>query len=67
MSKGTAARGKRNKHNHIICRRCGRKAFDPVKGVCAHCGFGKSKRWRKFSWSHKYKRRGHCPQPKDAK
>jgi len=57
MSKGTPSLGKRNKHNHTICRRCGRKSFNPDKGYCAHCGFGRSKKLRKYSWAHKAKRR----------
>ncbi|HIP66623.1 MAG TPA: 50S ribosomal protein L37e [Candidatus Nanopusillus sp.] len=57
MSDGTAAKGKRNKRNHIICRRCGRRSFNPDKGYCSHCGFGRSSKMRQYSWSYKAKRK----------
>jgi len=34
--------GGTNKVNHVICRRCGRKTYNPDKGYCSHCGFGRS-------------------------
>ncbi|OYT50581.1 MAG: 50S ribosomal protein L37e [Desulfurococcales archaeon ex4484_204] len=44
--------GKRSKgKTHIRCRRCGRHAFNVAKGYCAACGFGRSKRIRRYSWS----------------
>ena len=52
--KGTPSMGKKSgKKNMVICRRCGRKSFNIRKGVCAHCGFGKSKRLRKYNWQKK--------------
>ncbi len=53
MSKGTASFGKRNKSLHIRCRRCGRKSFHKKKRYCAACGFGRSKRLRRYSWQNK--------------
>ncbi len=38
---------------HIRCRRCGRHAFNVAKGYCAACGFGRSKRIRRYSWQNK--------------
>lgn len=52
--KGTPSMGKRSKgKTHIRCRRCGRHAFNVAKGYCAACGFGRSKRIRRYSWSAK--------------
>jgi len=45
--------GKRNKRLHIRCRRCGRNSFHAKKKVCAACGFGNSKRIRRFAWQNK--------------
>ncbi|ALV62149.1 LSU ribosomal protein L37e [Thermococcus sp. 2319x1] len=57
MGSGTAPHGKRNRTpTHIKCRRCGRKSFNVRKGYCAACGFGRSSRMRKYSWSHKWKK-----------
>ncbi len=56
MSKGTPSFGKRGKKVlHIKCRRCGRNAFHVRKGYCAACGFGRSKRLRKYNWLKKKK------------
>ena len=50
--KGTPSMGKRGKgKTHIRCRRCGRHAFNVAKGYCAACGFGRSRRLRRYSWS----------------
>ncbi len=50
--KGTPSMGKRSKgKTHIRCRRCGRHAYNVAKGYCAACGFGRSKRIRRYSWS----------------
>jgi len=52
--KGTPSMGKRSKgKTHIRCRRCGRHAFNVAKGYCAACGFGRSKRIRRYSWAAK--------------
>ncbi len=53
MSKGTPSMGKRNKRLHIRCRRCGRNSFHSKKKVCSACGFGSSKRIRRFAWQNK--------------
>ena len=45
--------GKRQKKTHILCRRCGKRALHIRTGICSACGFGKSKRIRKFSWQNK--------------
>ncbi len=50
MTKGTPSFGKRNKVVHIRCRRCGRHSFNVSKGRCSHCGFGETKKWRKYRW-----------------
>jgi large subunit ribosomal protein L37e len=46
-----------NKVNHVICRRCGRKTYNPDKGYCSHCGFGRSSKIRAYAWSYKFKRK----------
>ncbi len=52
--KGTPSFGKMNgPPTHIRCRRCGRNAFNVRKGYCAACGFGRSKRIRRYSWQNK--------------
>ena len=45
--------GKRQKKTHILCRRCGKRARHIRTGICSACGFGKSKKVRKFSWQNK--------------
>ncbi|AEK20179.1 50S ribosomal protein L37e [Methanococcus maripaludis] len=54
MTKGTPSQGKHNKgSNHIVCRRCGRRAFHVRKKVCAACGFGRSSKIKRFAWQWK--------------
>ncbi|HJJ56498.1 MAG TPA: 50S ribosomal protein L37e [Methanocorpusculum sp.] len=50
MTKGTASFGLRNKHSHIICRRCGKQSYHARHGVCSSCGFGKSSKIRGYKW-----------------
>jgi len=50
--KGTPSMGRRSKgKTHIRCRRCGRHSYNVAKGYCAACGFGRSRRLRRYSWS----------------
>ncbi|HDS58943.1 MAG TPA: 50S ribosomal protein L37e [Thermoplasmatales archaeon] len=49
MTKGTPSKSGGGK-THIVCRRCGNRAFNVHDKVCASCGFGKSKRLREYSW-----------------
>ncbi len=52
--KGTPSKGKQSgKKTHIICRRCGKRAYHIQKKVCASCGFGASKKMRRFKWMNK--------------
>ncbi len=54
MTKGTPSMGKRSRgKTHIMCRRCGHRSYHAAHGVCAKCGFGKSKRIRSFAWQKK--------------
>lgn len=54
MTKGTTSFGKRSKgKTHIRCRRCGRHSYNIRKKYCAACGFGRSKRIRRYSWANK--------------
>ncbi|MEM2908439.1 MAG: 50S ribosomal protein L37e [Candidatus Hadarchaeales archaeon] len=53
MVKGTPSMGKRHKVMHIRCRRCGRRAYHAQKGVCAACGYGRSRRIVQYSWKVK--------------
>jgi large subunit ribosomal protein L37e len=50
MGKGTPSKSGGGK-THIICRRCGKHAYNARKKICAACGFGVSKRLRKFNWA----------------
>ncbi len=54
MTKGTPSMGKRSRgKTHIRCRRCGRHSYNVRKKYCASCGFGRSKRLRKYKWEKK--------------
>ena len=54
MTKGTPSMGKKSgKVSHIKCRRCGKRAYHKSKGICASCGYGKTKKVRKYSWNKK--------------
>jgi len=54
MTKGTTSRGKRQKTVHIICRRCGKRAYHMQKKVCASCGYGKTTKIRGFNWAKEH-------------
>lgn len=52
--KGTPSMGKRSRNvTHIKCRRCGRVAYNVAKGYCAACGYGRSRKMRRYSWQNK--------------
>ncbi len=52
MSKGTTSKGKDTKSpTHVKCRRCGKKAYNVKKKVCAACGFGESAKRRDYNWA----------------
>ncbi|MEM0340727.1 MAG: 50S ribosomal protein L37e [Acidilobaceae archaeon] len=54
MTKGTPSMGKHGRSKtHITCRRCGRHSYNVAKGYCAACGFGRSRRIRRYSWQNK--------------
>lgn len=53
--KGTPSFGKKNKRTHIRCPRCGRHSYHIRKKRCAACGWGASKRMRRYSWENKNK------------
>ncbi len=54
MGKGTPSMGKRSRgKTHIRCRRCGRHSYNVRGKYCAACGFGKSKRIRRYNWQNK--------------
>ncbi len=54
MVKGTPSKGKRTgKKSHIRCRRCGRHAYHARLSECASCGFGATKKIRRYSWQAK--------------
>ena len=56
MVKGTPSMGKKRRKGrlHIRCRRCGETSYHKIKGVCSHCGYGKSKKLRKYKWQKKH-------------
>ena len=37
----------------IRCRRCGKRAYFVRHKKCASCGYGKSKKLRKYNWQKK--------------
>jgi len=52
--KGTTSFGRHSRgKTHIRCRRCGRHSYNIRKHYCAACGFGRSKKLRKYSWQNK--------------
>jgi len=55
MTKGTASKGqKRNKGRiHIRCRRCGKTAYHKIQSICSSCGYGKTKKLRRYNWDKK--------------
>ncbi|MCW4019380.1 MAG: 50S ribosomal protein L37e [Candidatus Bathyarchaeota archaeon] len=54
MGKGTPSMGKRQgKTVHIMCRRCGRRAYHVRHKRCAACGYGESKTIRHYNWQTK--------------
>jgi large subunit ribosomal protein L37e len=54
MGKGTPSMGKhQGKTVHIMCRRCGRRAYHVRHKRCAACGFGDQATLRRYSWRTK--------------
>jgi len=52
--KGTPSFGKMNKTpTHIRCRRCGRNSYNVRKHYCAACGFGRTRKIKRYSWQNK--------------
>jgi len=52
MTRGTPAHGKMSgKKTHIICRRCGKRAYHVRHKTCASCGFGATAKMRNYSWA----------------
>nr|XP_039321620.1 60S ribosomal protein L37-like [Saimiri boliviensis boliviensis] len=56
MTKGTSLFGKHHNKTHMLCRRCGSKAYHLQKSTCGKCGYP-AKRRRKYNWSAKAERR----------
>jgi len=53
VGKGTPSKSG-GKKTHIVCRRCGRHSYHIRKKRCAYCGFGESKRMRKYNWAKEH-------------
>ncbi|MBD3312360.1 50S ribosomal protein L37e [archaeon] len=54
MTKGGPSQGKKSRgKTHIVCRRCGKHSYHASHGVCASCGYGKKKKYRKPGWNKK--------------
>ena len=54
MVKGTASQGLKGKAKlHMRCRRCGNSSYHKKKGICSYCGYGKTKKLRKYAWQNK--------------
>jgi len=45
--------GKKNKKTHMICRRCGKRAYHIRDRVCASCGFGRTSKIKSSAWQQK--------------
>mmetsp|Transcript_6975 Transcript_6975/g.12766 ORF Transcript_6975/g.12766 Transcript_6975/m.12766 type:complete len:93 (-) Transcript_6975:3806-4084(-) len=56
MTKGTYSMGRRHTKSHMLCKRCGRRAFHIQKDRCSACGYPDAKT-RAFGWALKVKRR----------
>jgi large subunit ribosomal protein L37e len=55
MTKGTPSMGKHSgKKTHIMCRRCGKRAYHIRHKVCASCGFGASAKLRQYNWAKQH-------------
>ncbi len=55
MTKGTYSMGKKSGMSRLCirCRRCGKRAYFVRHKKCASCGYGKSRKLRKYSWQKK--------------
>ena len=52
--KGTPSKGKRSgKKTHVVCRRCGGHTYHSQHKECSTCGFGATKKIRRYSWQNK--------------
>jgi large subunit ribosomal protein L37e len=50
---GTGSQGLKSKgKSHIICRRCGLRAFHVSKKICSSCGYGNSSKKRNRKIGH---------------
>lgn len=50
--KGTPSFGKHGRgKTHIRCPRCGRHSYHVTKKYCASCGWGRSRRLRRYRWA----------------
>ncbi|KNC56293.1 60S ribosomal protein L37-A [Thecamonas trahens ATCC 50062] len=56
QTKGTSSFGKRHTKTHVLCRRCGQRAYHVQKATCASCGYPSTK-MRKYNWCTKAHRR----------
>ncbi|XP_053456311.1 60S ribosomal protein L37-like [Nycticebus coucang] len=56
MTKGTTSFGKHWNKMHMLCHRCGSKAYHLQKSTYGKCGYP-AKCKRKYKWSAKAKRR----------
>ncbi|MFH0897481.1 MAG: 50S ribosomal protein L37e [Candidatus Bathyarchaeota archaeon] len=52
-------RGKHQKIQVTICRRCGRRSYNLSKRRCSACGFGESAKIRNYAWQTKPENRDH--------
>jgi len=53
MTKGTPTKGKKMHPLHLMCRRCGNKSRHKKTGICSRCGYGKTKKIRRYNWQKK--------------
>ncbi|KRH95306.1 60S ribosomal protein L37 [Pseudoloma neurophilia] len=56
MSKGTSSFGKKNKHNHTFCVRCGKTSYHKQKRKCAACAYPEKKLKRNTNYKAKQRR-----------
>lgn len=56
MTKGTRSFGKKHTKSHVLCKRCGQRAYHVQKQQCASCAYPQPK-MRRYNFLYKAKRR----------
>jgi len=56
VTKGTRSFGKKHTKSHVLCKRCGQRAYHVQKQQCASCAYPQPK-MRRYNFLYKAKRR----------